>query len=94
MFMILAIIIFLAVFPVAAALGAYTIADAAGCRLNEAEVNPCIVLRADVGEWLMVFGLMGWLGIASLPLGAMGVAIWLIAALFLYLRGRRNRSPA
>ena len=65
MFAILAAIVVLAILPVAAALGAYAVADAHGCRLNEAGVNPCVVLGIDMGGTLTFLGLLAWIAAAA-----------------------------
>lgn len=72
---LLAIIVF-ALFPVASVLLAGLIATPAGCELNEAVVNPCIIAGIDLGELLYAMGVLGWLMIGTIPVGVILLAIW------------------
>ncbi|MFC7052951.1 hypothetical protein ACFQI3_09665 [Hansschlegelia quercus] len=71
-------ILLLAFLPLILALGASAIADAAGCRLDEASSYPCIIGGVDFGDMLAVMFVLGWLSLVSLPFGAAAVLAWLI----------------
>lgn len=89
---VLALIVLLAALPLLSALGAGAIASANGCALDEGSVHPCIIGGADWGEALYGFGVLGWLMLASLPLGAVALVLWLIVLLL--HRARFGRRPA
>jgi hypothetical protein len=78
---VLALIVLLAVLPLLSALGAGAVASANGCALDEGSVHPCIIGGADWGEALYSFGVLGWLMLASLPLGVVALIVWLIVLL-------------
>ena len=69
---------------------ASTIAEAHGCVLNEGGVHPCVVNGQDWGETLLMMAMMGWLMLATLPIGAIACAIWLIVLIVHFT----NRSRA
>ncbi|WIY52842.1 hypothetical protein O9Z70_15525 [Devosia sp. YIM 151766] len=73
---LLAILIF-ALWPLASVYLTYLIADANGCQVNEARVQPCLVLGADWGGLLYNMGVMGWFMLATLPLGGGAFLVWL-----------------
>ncbi|MET0314580.1 MAG: hypothetical protein ABW275_09325, partial [Hansschlegelia sp.] len=56
-----AAVLLLAFLPLILALGASVIADAAGCRLDEGGVYPCVISGVDIGDTLAVMFVMGWL---------------------------------
>lgn len=74
-----------------------TMAERNGCTLHEGFVNPCVINGEDWGETLYSMGMMGWIGIATIPL-AIGVAgiyiiVVIIISLVQYAR-RRNAAKA
>ncbi|MFK4811445.1 hypothetical protein ACI3KW_14690 [Devosia sp. ZW T5_3] len=73
-----AVILFLTILPLLSVLLAAAIADAHGCRLDEGNAHPCIVWGSDWGTTLYAMALMGWLMIASLPLGGGAFIVWLV----------------
>jgi hypothetical protein len=89
---ILAAIVLIALAPLLSLLAASVIASAGDCVLNEGDVHPCIVAGLDVGGVLSFLFVSGWLAMATLPLGAVALLIWLVAAIVLYVRSRRARS--
>jgi hypothetical protein len=74
----LAVILLLAFLPPILALGASAIADAAGCRLDEGGVYPCVIGGVDIGDTLAVMFVLGWLAMLSLPCGAVALLAWLV----------------
>jgi hypothetical protein len=90
---VLALIVLLAVLPLLSALGAGAVASANGCALDEGSVHPCIIGGADWGEALYSFGVLGWLMLASLPLGVVALIVWLIV-LLVHRAGFNRRRPA
>lgn len=77
-YVILAGILGICLLPVLSALVAITIADMAGCALNEGSVNPCQIMGGDWGDVLYFGMMMAWLGLATLPfaaLAALGLAV-------------------
>jgi hypothetical protein len=67
------------------------IADAHGCRLDEAAIYPCIIGGRDWGGLLGTMSLMGWAGLITIP-GAVSVLfLWGLVTLLLFvLRRIRN----
>ncbi|MGH2582764.1 MAG: hypothetical protein ACRDFQ_07695 [Anaerolineales bacterium] len=62
-----------------------------GCRLDEGSVHPCVINGKDYGDMLYGMGLMGWIGIATLPLALILLGVYLAVVLVLWLV-RRNRE--
>jgi hypothetical protein len=88
-FVLLLLIIAISCAPllfVAASIGA---ASALGCTLNEAASHPCVVLGINIGDLLAVMFVMGWLSLASLPAGALGVGAWIIWMIVRWIARRR-----
>jgi hypothetical protein len=82
---LLGISIFFANLPLLMALVAGTIAEMNQCVLQQGHVNPCIVIGTDLGEWLYLMGMSGWLLMATIPLGFTGAVvsvIWLLIVLW------------
>ena len=73
-----------------------SIANANGCTLHEGFVNPCIIDGVDRGEDLYTWFVLGWLGIATVPLGLMVAGAYIVIVLVVWLirRSRRNRASA
>lgn len=74
----LAAIAVFALWPVASVYFTYLVADAHGCAVNEAYVQPCMVLGSDWGGLLYATGVMGWFMLATLPLGGGALLVWLV----------------
>jgi hypothetical protein len=62
-----------------------SIANANGCQLDEGSVHPCLVNGKDMGETLYTMGVLGWLMLATIPLGLMVVALYILIVLGYYL---------
>lgn len=92
------LIVVAAAFPLLAAFAAGTIANLNGCMLNEGSANPCVIAGADYGETLYSLGVLGWLAIATLPIGIAALAIWalifIVAAIRAAAHDRRIRDNA
>jgi len=74
----LAVIVILSGFPLFSVILTYLIADANGCSVNEAFVQPCVVMGTDLGEMLYTMGVMGWLMLVTLPFGMLAFPVWLV----------------
>ena len=81
-------ILLLAAAPILSALGAGVVAEANGCSLDEGSQHPCVILGADRGELLYTMFVLGWLGLATLPIGAAALAVWFVVAVVLFVRSR------
>jgi hypothetical protein len=91
----LVLIILLATAPVISVLLAAGIADVLGCGLNEGGSSACVFLGVDLGTTLSVMFVFGWLAMETLPLGALALAVWLVAALIVaVVQWRRRRRVA
>jgi hypothetical protein len=98
-FGIVFLIILLAVSPMIPVAVAGTIAEINGCTLHEGFANPCVVNGRDLGETLYAMGMMGWLAIATLPLGLAALAVYLFGVVGYYfvrwiMRRRRSQAGA
>ena len=90
MMIALGVIVVVAIAPLLSVLAATGIATAAGCRLDEGSAHPCVVLGIDLADMLYGLFVLGWLMLATLPLGGLALLVWLVVAVVLYLR----RKPA
>jgi hypothetical protein len=70
-----------------------TIAELNGCRLHEGFVNPCVVDGQDIGQTLYTMGVMGFMAIATIPIGIVLFLVWPGVWLVLFIR-RRNAAQA
>jgi hypothetical protein len=86
-------ILLLAFSPFIGAMAAGTIANAYGCQLDEGSIHPCMVNGRDIGQTLYTFGVLGWLGLATIPIGLVVLGIYLVIVILFYLVRwyRRNR---
>ena len=75
---VLAVILVVALAPLISVIIAGSIAEANGCALDEGSVHACIVGGNDMGSTLYAMGVMGWFMIATIPLGAGAVLVWVV----------------
>ena len=94
MALILGGIVAVATAPVISVAIASGIASANGCKLNEADAHPCVLLGIDWGEILYGMFVMAWLAIATIPLGALALMLWIVTAIVMYVRYRKQLSAA
>jgi hypothetical protein len=92
MAIVLGAIVALALAPVLPVVAASSIANAHGCKLDEGNPHPCIVFGADIGGWLYSMGVTGWYAVATIPLGLIALLGWLVTAIGMYVRYRRNMA--
>lgn len=85
----LVLIIFLGALPLILAIGAGEVANLLGCRLDEGSIHPCDYHGRDIGGDLYTFFVLGWLGIATLPLAAIAVPVWILIAIVVTFLRRR-----
>src|SRR5262249_62282001 len=64
--------------PVGSVMLCGAIANAYGCKVDEASVHPCIINGHDYGELLYSLGVMGWFMLVTLRRGLVGFGIWLV----------------
>ena len=83
--LVIFLIILLAFSPLIATMIAGTIANANGCELDKGSVHPCIVNGEDIGQTLYTLGVLGWLALATLPLGLIAIVLYIAAAAIFYL---------
>ena len=69
------------VFPIVCALIATVVSALCGCTVNEAASTPCVVFGVDIGNALHTLGVMGWLGVVTLPTGGAAFALYTILIL-------------
>jgi hypothetical protein len=84
--MIIALLVCLA--PVASTLLAMAVAKLYGCTLHEGNVNPCIIAGGDRGSLLYNLAMWGWLMLATVPIGAGLILVWIVTEIIRRVRGR------
>jgi hypothetical protein len=72
-------------FPILCALLASAVASARGCTVDEAVTHPCLVFALDIGPLLYTLGVMGWLGLVTLPTGAIAFVFYTVFAMVEWL---------
>lgn len=82
------IVIFM-VLPLISVTLTYLIADAADCVVNEATINPCVVMGADIGGLLYGMGVAGWLFFLTIFYGLMALATLAVVCIIHYVVHRR-----
>ena len=66
-----------------------------GCTLNEGSATPCIVDGKDIGPDIYTMGMMGWLFLATAPLGVGALVLWVIVAIIhRVVWGQRHKPQA
>lgn len=68
------------------------VATANGCRLDEAGFYPCVILGHDFGALLGSMGVLGWMGLMTLPIGSFLMFLLGVAALVHFFRDRREAA--
>lgn len=76
--------------PMISVFVAAAIASHYGCTLHEGFVNPCVVAGRDIGQSLYTMGVMGWMMLFTLPIGALVLAAWI--GIEIVARVRRART--
>jgi hypothetical protein len=89
-------ILVIAMLPVISVSLTYAIASALGCSVNEGGATPCPFMGVDLGETLVTMMVLGWLGLITLPMGGVALAIWLAAWIGrrIWRRGRLGQGNA
>jgi hypothetical protein len=72
-------VLVIALLPVISVSLTYAIASALGCSVNEGGATPCPFMGIDLGETLVTMMVLGWLGLITLPVGGVALAVWLAA---------------
>lgn len=88
----LLVIALLALWPLLSVLITYTIADTAGCQVNEGGINACMIAGLDWGGALYTMGMMGWFMLATLPFGAGALLIWALVLPVHYVIWRKRKA--
>jgi ABC-type sugar transport system permease subunit len=94
----LVLIILFTVAPIGSVVACSVIANRYGCHVDEGSIHPCVVGGKDYGPLLYQLGVLGWLMLVTLPVGAIAFAAWLIILLLHRSAWRKrtstNLSPA
>jgi hypothetical protein len=72
----------LGLLPMLATLFAAMVASLAGCRLDEGDAHPCLILGVDWGDTLYALGVMFWLELATIWLVPIGLVVAIIGAVY------------
>lgn len=89
----LVFILIFAFWPVATLLSASMIAEAHGCLVDEGSVHPCLIGGVDWGTNLSTLAVLGWLMLATIPLGFGAGIVWLIVLLIHHAAWARQPKP-
>ncbi|GIW33934.1 hypothetical protein [Meiothermus sp.] len=87
--LVLFIIALLSLSPLLLALLAGAFANANSCTLHEGNINPCVVGGRDYGPTLYTLFVLGWLSLATIPLGMGAGGVYLLAV---WIRKASNRA--
>ncbi len=90
----LALILLVALAPIFAVILCGIIANAFGCKVDEGSVHPCLINGKDYGHQLYTLGVSGWFMLATLPLGALAGAIWLVVLILHRSSWRKRQASA
>jgi hypothetical protein len=71
-----AIIVLIATAPMISVLISGVVAGVLGCPLDEGSPRPCPFMGVDLSEILYSMVVFGWLGLVTLPLGAVALWVW------------------
>ena len=63
-----------------------------GCTVNEGSPTPCVVFGVDIGKPLYTLGVMGWLGIVTLPSGGIALVLYTVFVVTESMIARRKRK--
>jgi hypothetical protein len=76
-----ALIAVLAVLPFVISIASSEYAAGQGCHVDEGSIHPCVIAGQDYGDLFYTLGMLGWLGLASVPLGLLVGGILLVVML-------------
>ena len=79
------------IFPVVCVLIVFAVAPMFGCEVNEGSPTPCLVFGVDIGKILYTLGVMGWLGVVTLPTGGLALVAYTLFAIFWPRISRRGK---
>ena len=86
-------IVIFTLWPIASLLSASMIAEAHGCLVDEGSVHPCMISGEDWGETLTTLAVLGWLMLATVPLGLGASIVWLIVLIIHHGAWVRSNRP-
>jgi hypothetical protein len=78
--------------PVLSAFAAYAIANLNDCTLHEGYVNPCVIAGVDLGDALYTMGVLGWLGLMTLPVGVPALLVLVVVCTVHFVLHKRKTS--
>ena len=93
---LLMLIALIAFGPALVAVGSQEVAEKVfGCEVNLNYAIPCVIGGKDYGQTFYDLGFLIWYSYLSLPAGGVLFAIWLVAALIVFIVSRvRKRDQA
>jgi hypothetical protein len=81
-----------AISPLLLATGAGFAAQAYGCDLDEGSIHPCIANGRDIGSDLYTLFVLGWLSLATIPIGLGVLALYLVGVGVFFLIRRLRQA--
>lgn len=92
-YIVLGGVLIICLLPVASPFVAVLVANLAGCALDEGSAHTCMIFGTDWAETLYFLFVVGWLGLATLPIAALALLlIGLVAIGNMIFRRLRRRQ--
>lgn len=79
------LIVFMAFVPMLVSWLASSFGYILGCKINESGTDPCTVAGIPFGNILSGFFAIGWLSIATLPLGVILLLLWIAYTVYVFV---------
>ncbi len=86
---IVAVALLVTLAPIALAVLASLIGEAAGCSVNESGASPCMIAGIDAGGALNTLFTAGWLGVLVLPFSSLAIIAGMGIAIFDFANRKR-----
>ena len=86
------LIVLVAAAPVISVAIASGVASSLGCDLDEGNIHPCLFQGIDLGGTLYTMFVLGWLMLATLPLGVLALATLILTWTILAVQNRRRAT--
>lgn len=84
-----ALALLICLLPIGSVALAGWLAERHGCTLHEGFANPCMIGGSDWGETLYGMFVAGWFMLATIPIGVVLIAAWVVAEIVAWIRRKR-----
>lgn len=89
---VVTLLLVFAISPLLLATGAGFAAEAYGCDLDEGSIHPCIANGRDIGPDLYTLFVLGWLSLATIPIGLGLLVLYLVGVVVFFLVRRMRQA--